>query len=257
MNKQSSQVPSSLAAFIENQEAEHLAAAGGRLASALDDIMAVAAICRDALIGRTAFPAFGLRNLPAQTTPIVVEFNNSVVSEFGAPLESEAAVRVAKSAACTRPAAWEIGLSVALCNAYACCALLRHGSFDPRDHERSRVAEFAYVGAPNDAALAAQIHDTTRRRMLRARAHYLAAWVVANPEASLAAKIAAGDSFSRGYAEEVARQLPSPKSLTRATVARARQEAGVSVATLVAPQRGENVKSYRDGQDAARKLELR
>lgn len=82
--------------------------------------------------------------------------------------------------------------------AFGCEAVLNMGNGDSK-----RLTTVQYIGLKHQAELAAYAHDVLRRQVEKARTAYTAGLT---QYSTRGAKIAAGETFSRGYVDVLAKQ---------------------------------------------------
>lgn len=171
---------------------------------------------------------------------------------------------MAKSTACTKPAGWENLLSNSLGKAFACELILIPGRFNKRTGCNERMAEFMYIGLQHQATTAAYAHDVLRRQIVKARIAYLAEWTAQmedeGHEFRLADKIAAGETFSRGFVSNIARQVTAVGGLApgvvKAIADRKRRELGGDGVVGRGTKRGFDAEAYVAGQEAGGNAQL-
>lgn len=104
----------------------------------------------------------------------------------------------ANTNAWSRPPAWEMSLLSVIKKAFGCGAIMNIGN-----GELKRLTTVEYIGLKHQAELAAYAHDVLRRQVEKARTAYTAGLT---EYSTRGAKIAAGETFSRGYVEVLAKQ---------------------------------------------------
>lgn len=198
-----------------------------------------------------------------QAQKLMAEYGVTEATLVGA----EVGTAKAQSTACKNPAGWESMLCNTLSKAFACEVILIPGKFNSRTGCNEKLAEFMYIGLQHQASTAAYAHDVLRRQIVKARVAYLAEWTarmacMTNFYRSfrLADKIAAGETFSRGFVSNVARQVSAvgglaPQVLTAITD-RKRQELGGEGEVGATTKRGYDAGAYVAGQAAGGNAQL-
>lgn len=108
-----------------------------------------------------------------------------------------------KTGAWDKPAQWEFELAYLLSRAFGCQYMVtRWGGKGIQSAAIRKVAEIDFVGLHHQVELAAYAWAVVRRQAIRARADYVASIGGGRGE-----KIKAGESFIRGYINNIRRQV--------------------------------------------------
>lgn len=161
-----------------------------------------------------------------------------------------------KTGAWDKPAQWEFELAHLLCQAFGCQYMVaRWGGKGIQSAAIRKVAEIDFVGLYHQVELAAYAWAVVRRQATRARADYVSTL----PESlRRSAKIQAGESFIRGYINNVRKQItalavdPAHEEAIRDTI----QEACRGGKPIKPVARELDYAALRAGADAGRDLAL-
>lgn len=181
-----------------------------------------------------------------QATKLMTAYNVTPEALAAAKIGSA----TAKTNAWTRPPAWEIDLLNVIKKAFGCDVILNLG-----DSQRKILTQVRYIGLTHQAQLAAYAHDVLRRQVEKARTAYTAKLT----QRSRGEKIAAGETFSRGFVQVLNAQANALANTPEVESGIASHKAGLlgNATKKFQPAKvGFDAYAYADGKNAGKGASL-
>jgi hypothetical protein len=150
-------------------------------------------------------------------------------------------------------AGWQLQLAALVGKSFGCELYITHGIVAPVRYGGC-PSQIVYIGIAHNAQIAAYTFEVLLRQALKARAKFMAEYAEgAGKWDSRGEKVAAGETFCRGYVSNVARQV-SELALTdtqrKAIEARKEQELGPGAGVFKPTARAHNSAAYEAGRAA-------